>query len=440
MGTLVHSGTARMSAGDGIAAAGAIEPSPSLFRTEAVLARANRLEGDVILAQPPAARVLAPTFAVVLIVIATFLAAANYARTEKVAGYVSSSLGVSTLLPPRPGVVERVFVRTGDRVKAGAVLLNVASGATLTDGSSLELHQREQLASQKRELEQQVRSAQALFDLAEARRTERIAALSKQVALLNSSCALARQRLSVASERTAAFEQLASEGVATKDQYQDKVDRGLALEAELRSLESALSERAEERQRLERERETAPVELETRRSELRLKIAEIDARSSDTLSRSSYAIKAPISGTVAVIQAMPGEFVRAERPVAVLIPDGGRLEASLLVPTRASGFIERGQAVGIKYAAFPYQEFGIQEGRVQRIETAILSPSELAAPVPVTEPVYRVLVEPLHEEIRAGGRSYRLQPGMLLEAEIVLERRRLLSWMLKPLQSLRGVP
>jgi membrane fusion protein len=410
----------------------------AIFRAEAVAARAHRLEGEVILAQPPAARVLAPSFAAVLVMVAVFLALASYARTETVSGYVSSSLGVSTLLPPRPGIVQQVFVRTGDRVDAGVVLLEVAAGATLADGKSLESSLREQLTSQRKELEQQTRSARSLLELAEARRTERLAALAQQVRLLGSACALARRRLSVASERANAFEQAASEGVATRDQYQEKLDRVLGLEAELKSLETSLSERAEERRQLEKERETAPVEHDARQSELRLRIAELDARLSDTSSRSSYAINAPIAGTVAVLQAMPGEVVSPERPVAVLIPDGGRLEVSLLVPTRASGFIEPGQAVGIKYAAFPYQEFGIQPGRVLRVETAILSPSELGAPVPVKEPVYRVLVEPSRQAVAAGDRSYALQPGMLLEGEIVLERRRLLSWMLEPVRSLRG--
>jgi membrane fusion protein len=56
----------------------------------------------------------------------------------------------------------------------------------------------------------------------------------------------------------------------------------------------------------------------------------------------------------------------------------------------------------------------------------------------VEEPVYRVVASLDAQSVRAFGRLYPLQAGMLLEADIVLERRSLLEWILEPLYSVSG--
>ncbi len=115
-----------------------------------------------------------------------------------------------------------------------------------------------------------------------------------------------------------------------------------------------------------------------------------------------------------------------------------RFHADLFVPTRAIGFIEPGQSVLLRYSAFPYQQFGIHEGTVEKVTQTILLPNELDVPVQLEEPVYRVSVVPKEQTITAYGRELDLQAGMLLEASILLEGRSLGEWLLAPIYSLRG--
>jgi membrane fusion protein len=42
------------------------------------------------------------------------------------------------------------------------------------------------------------------------------------------------------------------------------------------------------------------------------------------------------------------------------------------------------------------------------------------------------------QEIRAYGNAVPLQPGMTLSADVVLEQRSLISWLLEPILSLQG--
>ena len=45
-------------------------------------------------------------------------------------------------------------------------------------------------------------------------------------------------------------------------------------------------------------------------------------------------------------------------PALSIVPDDDVLEAQLLVPARAIGFVAAGQTVHISYDTFPFQQFG----------------------------------------------------------------------------------
>ena len=104
------------------------------------------------------------------------------------------------------------------------------------------------------------------------------------------------------------------------------------------------------------------------------------------------------------------------------------------------GFLRPGQRVLLRYEAFPYQKFGHQEGTVAVVSRSALSPAELPASVAglahlagKTDPVYRVTVALSSQSVRAYGSAVDLSPGMQLDADVVLENRRLVEWMLEPL-------
>jgi membrane fusion protein len=55
-----------------------------------------------------------------------------------------------------------------------------------------------------------------------------------------------------------------------------------------------------------------------------------------------------------------------------------------------------------------------------------------------SEPLYRITVNLSAQTIKAYGRPQSLQAGMLLDADILQEKRRLYEWVLEPLYSLSG--
>ena len=96
-----------------------------------------------------------------------------------------------------------------------------------------------------------------------------------------------------------------------------------------------------------------------------------------------------------------------------------------------------GQEVRILYDAFPYQQFGAYSGRVLKISQTILTGSDAFGPIELKEPAYRVTAALDRPDINAYGKKMPLQADMLLRADIILEKRSLISWLLNPVLSVR---
>ena len=67
-------------------------------------------------------------------------------------------------------------------------------------------------------------------------------------------------------------------------------------------------------------------------------LAQLEQERMQTQANSALLVKAPVSGVVATQIVKPGA-VQAGQPLLSLLPGDGKLEAELLVPSRAIGFI-----------------------------------------------------------------------------------------------------
>ncbi|WP_412499458.1 HlyD family efflux transporter periplasmic adaptor subunit, partial [Shewanella indica] len=133
-----------------------------------------------------------------------------------------------------------------------------------------------------------------------------------------------------------------------------------------------------------------------------------------------------------------GEFLPTNRPLLSIIPEGAQLVAELLLPTRSAGFVKLRDEARLRFDAFPYQRFGFLAATVSRIDKSLLLQGEADIPVQLDEPVYRVQTTLSQQNINAYGEEFALKPGMLLEADIILDKRSLSDWLLDPIYNLKG--
>lgn len=414
---------------------------PRLFREEVLQARQPRGLGGIVLAQSLPLWLLTALATACALAVALFLALADYTRRTRVGGQLVPSLGLATVLAPMDGTLSEVRVAEGDGVGAGDLLaVVVAPRATLAGGDTAQATQAA-IARRREGLARSHASQRALLVAERDGLEAQQAMLAAESAQLATALATRRAQHRLAGEALARLRSLRARQFVTELQVEQQA---------LATLEQAAAVQSLEREALGLRRQIAGVEQALAEIPSRLALLEAAgqrdaaALSQEALeagARAQSALHAPIHGVVGALLGQPGQSVQAGQPVLSLMPAGGTLEAHLLVPSRAVGFIAPGDEVLLRFQAYPYQKFGHQAGRVVRVSRSALGQAELAAlggAGQAAEPVYRVVVALQRPTVRAFGRDEPLKPGMRLDADILGERRALWEWAITPLHALGG--
>jgi membrane fusion protein len=246
--------------------------------------------------------------------------------------------------------------------------------------------------------------------------------------------ALQEQQVQIAQGEYERAVQVAAKGFLSRREVDTRRQTALGAEQELaarnRELASTESAIADIKARLA----SIPLEIDSARSEASTAEAALQQRRAEAEARRFQFVTAPIGGRVAALPVTTGQTVGSGSTIAVVIPIGGKLEAELLAPSRAIGFVQPGQDVEISLQAFPYQRFGTVHGTVRTVSSTVISPNEISFQgFRVDEPVFRIRVALERETMMAYGQAIPMQPGMLASAEIVFDRRSLMRWLFDPI-------
>lgn len=410
---------------------------PALFRSEAVAFQRLQQSGEVVLIQPVPARLLFWALTASFALIVVFLVLAQYARKETVVGYLAPAAGVAKVFAPRAGTITAVHVRDGEAVEEGQPLLTVAIDQTTIDGQNVDAVLLETLHRQQASLTEQI-AMQEGRAASERRRLEaQIAGAQGQIAHLDEQIAVQRERAEIAGRLASSVEALRANGHMAEADYQRRRDTHLENRLKLAALGQQIATRRADLAQAVASLEQLPTAIAERVQALRGELAGAEQRIAEIEGRRAYVLRAPIAGRVSTLQAVIGRASDPHKPQLSLLPLDSVLEAELFVPTQAIGFVRTGQEVRILYDAFPYQRFGAYGGRVSRVARTMLTGADVSAPVSLQQPAYKVTVILDRQDVTAYGGRVPLQPDMLLKADILLDRRPLLAWLLDPLLSAR---
>lgn len=410
--------------------------SVGLFRREVMKAKRMSRLGSVSLAQPLSLRLMTVIAVLSAVTVMALLIFGEYTRRSTVTGQLVPDLGLSTVVAPTAGVIGRLFQEEGQQVQIGDALTLIQVPRNIASGSDALAVIREGLDSRRDSLRQLERSQVAQMDAQQAGYARQLSGARQELIQIDREIATRREQVRIGNQTIQRYQSVADE------KYVSQVQLGQQQQS---VLEIINAQQALERQAISIRRNIAQLEqtlreLPAQRSALqatsRRDLALLDQERVQQETSGELLIKAPVGGLVASRLIEPGQAVQTGQPLMTLLPEGSQLQAQLLVPSRAVGFIEPGDRVLLRYQAYPYQKFGHQGGRVIRISRSVINPEAVGAQA--AEPHYRVLVELEQQAITAYGKPEPLRPGMVLDADILGERRRLYEWVLEPLYSLRG--
>lgn len=409
-----------------------------LFRREAVHYATRRLEGTVILATPVSVKALGAFLAVIVFAAAGFAAMATYARKVTVTGYLVPDQGMVRATSQSAGTLQSVVVHEGDVVAAGdriAVLGHSAETSAGNVGEIISKGLRSEAAAARIKAESRLAQLQVEREQAGIRLAKAEAELQQVMTQVD----LQGRRMQLTRTGVTRVADLEQRGLISSKEGDARRLEALAAEQELAGLrrQQATIERdmADIKSRLA----SIPIEINTARSEQQTAEAALQQRTAESEARRQQFITAPIAGRIAALPVTLGQPVVTGATIAVIVPTGGRIEAELLAPSRAIGFVQPGRKVALSLQAFPFQTFGTIPGVVRTVSSTVLAPAEVGfAGLNLQEPVFRIRVSLSREVMQAYGRHIPLQPGMLVSAEVVFDRRNLLQWLFDPIYAVGG--
>lgn len=405
-----------------------------LFRQEAVDAQGDRFLGTISLAQPLSMWVMSGIAACMAIAVCLFLVFGEYTRRHKVTGVLVPDLGLSTAFATSAGVVTSVVASEGDHVeKLGKVLevvspRSTAAGTDANEAIRSNIEQRRVVLVQAAEnqLEQLVRQE-------EGARTQ-LAQLREEFRHATAEVGLREQQIQLGQRSLERVRGVAEKRFVSQMQVEQQEQAVVEAKAAKLALERQLSAISRSMAQMEQLLSELPARRAEVRSSLEMEMSILNQEKIQFEANQFVAVNASTGGVVANRLVEVGQSVQPGQPLFTVVPDGSRLQAHFMVPSGSIGFVKPGDRVILRYRAFPYQKFGHHMGQVDSVSRGAVGPNQGQA----EELLFRVVVGLDKDTVTAYGREEKLLPGMVVDAEILGDRRRLYEWFLEPLYSIGG--
>ena len=413
-----------------------------LFRKEVVSHQSERLTGAITLAQPLSIKLTVLILVSVAVSIIAFLFSAEYSRKETVRGFLMPNKGVIKSFANQSGTIEKLWVKEGDKVIKGQALATIVVLKNNSNGVELSTQLAEQLNTQASLLNDEITQHQALkaqeiFNL-QAQQT----ALSNEQIALESQLTLSEEKLTLLNEQQLDFNQLNKSGYLSNLEKERQQQALLEAKQDKQTIARLLLQQQNKLNQVAFNIKNIPQQYTIRINNLKRQQADLQRQLAQVASNYKYTITASNNGVVTGIQVVEGETLSQSKaqskPLLHILPEGSELIAELLLPTRSAGFVQLGNNARLRFDAFPYQRFGFIKSEITRIDQALISPNEIQLPISLQEPVYRLRAKLNHQQMKAFGKAFDLKSGMLFEADIMLEQRTLIEWLLEPIYSLKG--
>ena len=422
-----------------------------LFRAEVLRARDAQYLGTIRIARRPSFTLVTVVAVVLGACLVAYAVLGEVTRKARLSGVLVPVGGTLNVTAPQVGTVVDVKVQEGDVVTPGQALMTVRVDRSTSGGdAALLIAQSVQQRRVTLETERSVAIAQSRQR--QQALSDRARSLDAEARQADGEISVLRGRADLARKSAERYAELGRSGFVSQLQVQQREEELLDVAARLSVAERSFLA-------VQREAQSLRSELAALDNTLRGQLAQIDRslalmRQEDTenSARRELVIVAPEPGTVTAVNVQRGQMAQPGQTVVALIPHAadGRpspLQAHLFAPSRSAGFVDAGQEVWIRFAAYPYQKFGMARGRIASVSRTPVSPHDLAAGqgssvaavAQSAEPLYRIVVSLENQTVDTYGDRQPLKAGMTLDADAIQDRRRIWEWVLEPVLAASGL-
>jgi hemolysin D len=377
-------------------------------------------------------------------------------------GKIIPQHSTKTVQAAETGIVETILVKDGDHVKAGQTLirLNPKLNEIDLDGSNVELALKElTLHKLSDELKGTISPitkgyAESLTRQVDSQFTARKLAYLNTLAQESAAIDKARSELR-ASERllekltgslailqkaSDSYQKLKVEGyvgeVLANEKFRELIERERDVKTQEASIQGLTAALSQAELKLVSAKSTHRAQLENERTET---LGQLNRTKSDNLRlkirNSRLEVVAPADGIVKDISVSSvGAVVPAGNVLLIIVPTTERMIAEVAIRNEDIGFITKDMPVRLKVAAFPFQKYGLIEGKVMLL-SADANDMRASQQGATQNFNYRVLISLNDEKVvsKSTGDPLMISAGMQVSAEIHLGKRTVFEYLLSPL-------
>jgi len=322
-----------------------------LFRPEALQACELAWQGRPALALGLPAAFTSFSAAAVVAAAVALITLGGYTRRVDMEGTVLPNTGVIAISVSSPGRIEALTVQEGDTVKKGAPLYMMDVDTVTKDGGI----QQRIIDAQTRErdtLTQEIERKTQMNEETEKELRQKIETTKLQINQVVTQISVQQSFVTKVSEDYRFFGSLVERRLVPMNEMNVRQQAWIQATGRLQDLENS-------KLRLQGELKDAQYQLgtsvHTRGDEidtLKNKVLEIDEKLANSEAHRLIEIRAPEDGTVTAILAHPGQTVGTGSPMLKIVPKDAPLQAELLAPSSAVGFIRKGAGCCCAIALF----------------------------------------------------------------------------------------
>jgi len=251
--------------------------------------------------------------------------------------------------------------------------------------------------------------------------------------------------LPVLQQSADSFSRLQQEGfvgeLMANDKKREAVEREQDLKAQLATVQALEAAIAQAEQRAIQLRSTFRSQLLTERVEAQAVVEKLQQEQAKLGFRNDLLeIRAPYDGVVHnLVTHTTGAVVQPGTALLHVVPTGDALRAEAALANEDVGFVGVNQHAKVKLAAYPFQKYGLIEGRVtqisadaQEVDTTAKAFGSVQAAPPLS---YKAVIElDAQSLVLPNGERLQLTPGMAITAEIHQGRRTVMEYLLSPVR------
>jgi hemolysin D len=139
-------------------------------------------------------------------------------------------------------------------------------------------------------------------------------------------------------------------------------------------------------------------------------------------------LTSPVDGTVQQLAVHSvGGVVTSAQPLMIIVPDSTQVTAEVSIANQDIGFVNQGQTAEVKLETFSFTKYGTVQATVDSVTADAVTDDKKGSYYPATLTLSQ-------KDMLIDGKRIPLSPGMSVTAEIKTGKRRIVEFLLSPVQ------